>query len=633
MPNSRMESEFRAYVERTREIRELSSPKLDEIDNADDYGVVLSDNFTRIGILAAENRAVVREYIEPVMHSRDALSEDTIHAVSGLNDQLMNAAELNTFDTAMADRLGRRMAQDARRKQDESYYIHTQDKIIEDSYLMMTQVRRITSAEVLTGYFRSRGLTSLEALMEYLDPERFLRLDPASRAVVMVNSRYGAALYETQGPLPEDMALRRLEILERALRIADDPVYRDALPDYDWKYHYFRLYEYYLSTDAANLSAAKRERIAEISDRMEELYRSDPAYFESLSSPAEMEGRRLFVLYRAGRIGKEEYQERIVRLYEDRDPQDYTQRSFSVNLEFPLNYLSTLDFDNLSEAEKERVIRIYGSTMNYILRVPKQGRLGLILDDYIRLFQEFREIPGGPCFEDVCLRSMAALHPPTYIHSQMVAEITRCLTRHLLDSNPEMFIHMAGCGSPEEAADHRDRILDYAYHAALCHDVGKIPMIDTIFIYGRGLMEIEFSMIRLHPSEGARLLNRHESTRDYADVAEGHHLWYDGSRGYPAYFRTDDSPYRVIIDLTACADCMDAATDNVGRSYKKGKNLDDFLTEVRDGAGTRYAPWLPELLSRPEVRAELDGLLTEKRHEVYRETYRLLKEMGSGQSI
>ena len=74
---------------------------------------------------------------------------------------------------------------------------------------------------------------------------------------------------------------------------------------------------------------------------------------------------------------------------------------------------------------------------------------------------------------------------------------------------------------------------------------------------------------------------------------------------------------------------MDAATDNIGRSYKAGKSLKDVIREVEAEAGTRYAGWLPELLSQPEVQEDLTRLLAEKRDQIYRETYQLLRHLGA----
>lgn len=108
-------------------------------------------------------------------------------------------------------------------------------------------------------------------------------------------------------------------------------------------------------------------------------------------------------------------------------------------------------------------------------------------------------------------------------------------------------------------------------------------------------------------------------------VAKGHHLWYDGSAGYPLAFEKEKSPYRTVIDIVACADCMDAATDVVGRSYNKGKSLEEYISEVAAGSGTRYAPYLAELLREPLLKKELDFLLKEGRESVYQETYKLLR--------
>ena len=73
------------------------------------------------------------------------------------------------------------------------------------------------------------------------------------------------------------------------------------------------------------------------------------------------------------------------------------------------------------------------------------------------------------------------------------------------------------------------------------------------------------------------------------------------------------------------ADCLDAATDTVGRSYNKGKTFDDYEKEIEEGAGTHYAPFLVELFSRPEVREDIIYLLGEGRNRMYRELYMLLK--------
>ena len=224
------------------------------------------------------------------------------------------------------------------------------------------------------------------------------------------------------------------------------------------------------------------------------------------------------------------------------------------------------------------------------------------------------------------LNLLAALHPPTYVHTRMVAEFTACLCRHLIDREPELLLGILDCETIEDVRLKRDELIDLAYHCALCHDTGKLFIVDTIFIYGRKLFDEEFGYIKTHPKMGAEYLRRYPSTEAYADVALGHHKWYDNSKGYPEDFDTSTSPLKTIIDLVLCADCLDAATDTVGRSYNRGKTIEAFTEEIREGSGTHYAPWLADLLSDEPVRKDIDHLLKHGREQNYQDTFRLLKD-------
>ncbi|MEE3409241.1 MAG: hypothetical protein VZQ95_07620, partial [Erysipelotrichaceae bacterium] len=92
------------------------------------------------------------------------------------------------------------------------------------------------------------------------------------------------------------------------------------------------------------------------------------------------------------------------------------------------------------------------------------------------------------------------------------------------------------------------------------------------------------------------MLDRIPADRSFVDIARGHHKWYDDSAGYPEDFSLKDSPFEPLVDIVTVADCMDAATDSIGRSYNRGKTLDEYIDEVRAGSGTRYAPWLADIL-------------------------------------
>ena len=191
--------------------------------------------------------------------------------------------------------------------------------------------------------------------------------------------------------------------------------------------------------------------------------------------------------------------------------------------------------------------------------------------------------------------------------------------------SPELLIGIEGCETVDDVRKNREKILDFTWHASICHDAGKIGIIDTVFVYGRKLLDREFELIKTHPKMGAAILSAFPDTAKYVDVALGHHKWYDNSRGYPEDFDTSKSPLKTLIDLVQCADCLDAATDTIGRSYSRGKSYDGFFEEIKKDSGTRYAPWLTDLLSADKVREDIEFLLSEERDRNYHDTYQRLK--------
>ena len=295
----------------------------------------------------------------------------------------------------------------------------------------------------------------------------------------------------------------------------------------------------------------------------------------------------------------------------------------------PLEYLLLLDPDDLQEEDRLFLLQLYGLLITYMHQTPKMGKLTFLLSYMVSILKHFIEIPGGISFEHVGINLIAALHPPTYVHTLCVADFTKCLTTHLLERSPEIFIGMPGIESADDARKNADKIIDFAYHAALCHDFGKLTIPETIITYGRDLLEGEKRYINVHPSIGSYLLSLVPTTSEYADIACGHHKWFNNQGGYPEDFDLDASPYKAVVSIVTCADCLDAATDSVGRSYKIGKSLDDLFDEFKEGRGTRYAPYVVDLFNDEEIVIEVKDILETKRDKNYREAYNVLKEYDS----
>ena len=94
--SSPMREDFEAYAERMKQIRSLATPTLDEIRIPEEYSHVLKVNFQRIGEMAAENRKIIADYIQPVLPAhrprvRSAL-ETVLWTVSAKNGRQPRSA-------------------------------------------------------------------------------------------------------------------------------------------------------------------------------------------------------------------------------------------------------------------------------------------------------------------------------------------------------------------------------------------------------------------------------------------------------------------------------------------------------------------------------------------------------------
>ena len=626
-----MNTDYEQYLLRMEKIRRLSSPEPTAFGHADEYNHRLHVNFRAIGKFAEKNRLFIEKELNPLLDSQEPLTEGQAEELMQFCTSLMSAVECVNLDLPTAARLSKRLVDDAKLKGDLSYLIVQLDQEIGICYALMNMTCRITSQPEIADNYRKRGIKAGQLFLSLLRPETFEMIPDADcREMVLTNARYSVVFYEgLRGNLAANK--KHLEILDQMLEIYDDPFYKKMVPDFDWDYFLFRTLEYFASTtDYYNRRGFSPEQL-------EHIYRQTKRFrsFWYSASPEIKEWateRRIDFLYArnqflSGRISEYEYRHRLRSAFRKRNAEGYGTNDLFENLLIPIEYISLLHPATLTSEDKFILNGFYRDITAYILRGQNVGGLSFLLEFLSDIMEHFIEVPSGITFEDMALQCMAALHPPTYVHSLTVGQLTECLCGHIIEKQPEILIGVCGCQTKEDVLTNREKILAFAYHAAICHDFGKLQIIDTIFIYGRKLLDMEFDMIKQHPSLGYEMLLRHESTRDFADVARGHHIWYDNTRGYPDEFDVSKSPVAPIIYIVLCVDCLDAATDRIGRSYNKGKTLENFVAELREGSGTQYAPWLLPFFQDEQVYNDIKYLLIEGKKRNYRDTFMLLKDV------
>ncbi|MBQ3787160.1 MAG: HD domain-containing protein [Lachnospiraceae bacterium] len=630
-----IKEQFDEYTDRMAEIRRLSSPDINVFDDANDYSKKLRYNFQRIGRLAALNRDMLDKTLYPVVNSKDVLESETVKQMRNLADSLLNIAdaenEFENLDLPISYLISERLLFDAKNKNSVSEMIRQLEREIAICYSMMNMTNRIATHPQIPEFYRKRGIAIGEEFFKLLAKDRFLTIkDQECREIVLTNARFIPAFNER---VVDDKEANKkdLEILDWMLEIAEDDFYKKAVPGFDWRYFKFRVLEYYMQNTEMNnyrgFSDEQLKAICKKADEMNYVCQNTPDYYREIIGYSTLPILIARCRYLGGEIDKKLYLEMLMQSYKKRDKLTFSTDGCFYNMLVPLEIICQMNPYELNMEEVSLLEEIYDNLCAYIFRFAGDSALSFELENVSEIIRRYIEVPSGVLFKDFVLQIIAAIHPPTYIHSQMVGQLTECFCYHLINKNPEIFVGMPGIENVDDVYKKRSHIVDYAYNAALCHDFGKAFIMDTIFVYGRRLLDFEFDIIKAHPEVGYMLLSNNESTREYADVARGHHKWYDDTKGYPENVKTVDSPYKVIIDIVQCADCMDAATDSVGRSYNQGKTLANFIKEIKADSGSRYAPFLAPLFDDPMVYQDVEYLLDEQRAKNYERTYSLLREV------
>ncbi|MCH5324663.1 MAG: hypothetical protein J1E39_05555 [Eubacterium sp.] len=206
-----------------------------------------------------------------------------------------------------------------------------------------------------------------------------------------------------------------------------------------------------------------------------------------------------------------------------------------------------------------------------------------------------------------------------YVHTMMVREITLAILEYILEHDPQYLDGVAGYDW-EYCRDHKQELTELMENCALLHDIGKYFCLDIVNNSSRSLTDDEFEIIKEHPTNFSKIYKGGMSPHMQCirDCAELHHLWYDETGGYPRKTHTVNKPF---VNILTIADCIDAATDNIGRPYGFGKTLEQVMEEFDSAKDTRYSGYITELLHVEEIQQKIRRAINDRRKDIYCDIY------------
>jgi putative nucleotidyltransferase with HDIG domain len=130
---------------------------------------------------------------------------------------------------------------------------------------------------------------------------------------------------------------------------------------------------------------------------------------------------------------------------------------------------------------------------------------------------------------------------------------------------------------------------ELAHTAGLLHDIGKFAFPDSILLAEQPLTAEQWEVVRRHPADGARLVQRVDGYAPVAEIVLSHHERWDGA-GYPRGLAGEEIP--LAARLISVADAYDVLTAR--DSYRRPISSEDAVAELRRVGGSQFDPQIVE---------------------------------------
>lgn len=551
---------FEQYIRDLRVVRSISRPSFPEGKAPAAVLEEIQTNALRCNTLMRQNEALLAQFV----YDRDpaSLTEEDIQGLSAFAGRLFNYA--NSEDVGVAFKVHQLLLAAARSREDVPM-------IVRELYYTGITLHYMNVRDEATGinllgdaievYFTEAA--------EYMS--RYEQLDRNTRQYLIRcvgNTRLGMS----RGTHAE--SCRYLERFRRAMDIIQSAHYHALDPEFPWE-----SYIYSMHMDRMTLLPHLRQE-------------EDPEVARQ-------------VLESAGSVAQDDYS------------------AEAINRKLVLAAYLSVYAERLDEAGAQR----YRATVEQVRHSADQYLEQMPASQYPRVVNsaawELSKIStsSDETANRRMLGSILAGHKPTYVHSLMVAELTRALLHRQIETRPETLVGLLGCRSAAEVQARREELCQTAYECGLYHDLGKCAVLMYIDNNARRLLDEEFFCIQSHPRTGADILNRMGCGRTLALAALYHHCYYNGKGGYPNDVPSCPPEIKGIVDALSVADSLDAATDDIGRCYNLAKPFRTLLEELRAQSGTRYAPNVVALFEDERFCQQLAENTDAERKRVYLQVY------------
>ncbi len=631
-----MKSFYDAIIENELKFSELASKQFSDKEGLirENIRAVLEGRGIAIRETIAQTNDLIAKYITPHLKNPEQMTEKVAMELQDFAERLSGYRE--SIDTGLSYDIRKALAVYALAIGNEQMYIKNMFfKGLALFYLDKT-------------LFKEEMSECYDLVIAYSD--RYEQLDKESRNLIV--RAYGNSYISVA-----DLNLK--EIYRRYDKALDfwNTTAKNFDPDFPWESYFHNLHENLCSSTITALRSSDRKHTV-TNKQIKRLYASAERLYNSYNSNNIIETNdytskevKYLYFYNAARyynnkISVHELVDFLFEVYKQADD-DYSYDDLYKKLHVAalfLHYLGYVSPEEFSDEYKmELAQQVEKDVFDYVVHIPDE-----ISRSYVTMLLTNFALGSHHIFDDyVYLKLLLSLtvfrHPPTYVHSVMVAKISFTVIEYVAKYHPKELIGIPGIKSVSDVEEQIDELLHFVWLSGLMHDIGKIVYSHMVSFYARKLTDKEFEMIQQHSDKAKDFIKKEpnvvldtvsyetiQSATDLhfsnntelfsciSDIALGHHKSYNGKFGYPQSFDNIASPVKIIIDTISVADSIDAATDNVGRSYANEKTLEDMREDLLSQIGTRYSPFITKLIFENDYLYDaISDILREYRYDMY----------------
>ena len=556
--------------------------------------------FALVSELRQANLRLLNEQLFPELDRLHGASDETLDDLIAFADQLMDWKD--NLDCGVYVTIHDALLSLYRMRRDRNRVIQELYKLGMGLYYLRRILLGLEGPQADPFYFRNE-LTFAEAAsyIRYFD-----RIDDETTKGYIIRSFANIALCCRSHK-------RRIDATARTLKILKDESYRAQAPGLPWD-AFLRGSHQQMSANRTELSRGDLTagELAAVLDSCYEVFKPETGSANPsirwLWPYYEME-------YNCGYVGLALTADRMEELIRMAKPDQYDVSGFYGNVQLPMYYGRLMKKTPALGREPKRASFYAWAVEKMLLAVfscPAEK-----YDDYFYynvaiVASDYYETENVPPFREVALRLMRRMNKFLYIRSRRMGKMMRCFCEAIYRREPAFFDDIPFLKAMQPGEGKEKALLDYAEGCGLFCDFGLLKMNITRQRFTRSLFEREDEMVRLHTAGGWEDLRAKASTETFADIALGHHSWYNGSNADGSGYIRGRSPYRQMTDVAAVVAYLAENADLPD---------DALIGGVFAGERRRFSPPVTAYLREDALRADLLSVLRGDDREYYLEIY------------